>query len=155
MKKQFFILLTLCSTLMISCCGTSQSKTTTISYEELEEIKTEHIQIEEKVITLESLAQSVSDENKLLKKKLLIYESGNTPTYTVTFKLKQSRVSLDLNKHAKDALNTIKFNMAVSEEFYNSVSIGTNVINNFRAGSFIVNGDLGHWKMRVIDKNIS
>ena len=98
--------------------------------------------------------ECVSKENTLLKKELSYYKDGKTPSYIITFKLKQSRLSLDLEKHAKDALNAITFNMSVSEEFYKSVNIGTNVVNNFRTGSFIVNGDFGKWKMRVINKQI-
>lgn len=83
-----------------------------------------------------------------------IVADGGAVKYIITFKLKQSHFSLDIDKHIKDAMNAIKFNIMVDKDFYNSVEVGDKVVNDFRVGSFIMNGSFGNWKMKVIDKQI-
>ena len=83
-----------------------------------------------------------------------IVSTGKEPVYILEFKLKQSHFGLDIGQAAKDAMNAIKFEMAVDKEFYNSVQIGTNIVDDFRAGSAIINGSFGSWKMTVINKHL-
>lgn len=94
-------------------------------------------------------------ESKRERLKILgIYERGNKPHYILKLRLKQSHISLDLGKHLKDEMNAIEFEIPVDEEFYNSVSVGTNIVDNFRFGSLIMDSSFGSWKMRVINKRI-
>lgn len=79
---------------------------------------------------------------------------GKSPRYILTLKLKQSHFTLDLFEHAKDAMNAIEFDIPVDAEFYHSVSVGTKVVDEFRAGSFIMNGSFGDWDMTVVNKQI-
>lgn len=51
-------------------------------------------------------------------------------------------------------MNKIIFEMSVSKEFYDSVHNGTEIVDDFRVGSFVLNGSLGKWKMTVQDKYI-
>jgi hypothetical protein len=83
-----------------------------------------------------------------------IYTTGRTPQYILKFKLKQSHITLDLAEHAKDAMNAIEFEMPVDKNFYDQINVGTEIINNFRTGSFIINGSFGKWKMTVVNKEI-
>ena len=69
-------------------------------------------------------------------------------------RLKQSHFSIDLMKHTKDDMNAIEFELPVSKEFYDKVKNGTNIVDDFRTGSFILNGSFGDWKMKVIKKEI-
>ena len=99
---------------------------------------------------VERLKSEVSD----LEKEMSILESGESPKYILKLRLKQSRVSLDLFEHAKDAMNAIEFEIPVDKEFYNQVSVGDEIVDNFRAGSFIINGYFGSWDMKIKGKEI-
>jgi len=79
---------------------------------------------------------------------------GKEPMYVLKLKMKQSRMSLDIGKHIKDGMNAIEFDLPVSKEFYNNVNVGTSLIDDFRAGSFIMNGSFSNWKITVIKKEI-
>lgn len=89
-----------------------------------------------------------------IEKKLKALESGKRPRYILELKLKQGRMSLDPFKHAKDAMNAITFEIPVDESFYNSVTINQKLVNDFRSGSFILNGTWSKWRMTVKNKRI-
>lgn len=93
---------------------------------------------------------SLNEELKVLN----IYKSGKKPKYILKIHLKQSHFSLDIGKHMKDAMNAIDFELPVDKDFYNSVKIGTEIVDEFRVGSFILYGDIGDWEMTVSDKEI-
>ena len=88
------------------------------------------------------------------------YGSSSTSTvvdntkYILKLKLKQSHITLDLGTHAKDAMNSIEFELPVDKDFYNSVKIGDQIIDRFRVGSAVLYGSFGSWKMTVIGKRI-
>lgn len=88
--------------------------------------------------------------------KLIVAEKieNDVENYVVTFELRQSHFTLNLSTHAKDQLNKIKFQVPVSEEYYNSVQIGDTISDEFRMGSFILYGSLGNWKIQIVDKQI-
>ena len=109
------------------------------------------------VKNLNATKNSKTNEIALLNEKikeLRIYESGKEPQYILKIHLKQSHFSLDVGKHIKDAMNAIDFEIPVSREFYNSVNVGTRIVDEFRSGSFILHGSIGDWKMTVKDKQI-
>lgn len=83
-----------------------------------------------------------------------IYESGRTPKYVLGIKLKQSHFTLDITEHARDEMNAIEFEIPVDRDYYNSLSLGDEIVDDFRVGSFIFNGSLGDWKMMMVNKNI-
>lgn len=74
--------------------------------------------------------------------------------YILRVKLKQSHFSLDVGDHIKDAMNAIEFDIPVDKEFYDHCSEGTELVDEFRMGSFIMNGKFGDWKMKVVSKRI-
>lgn len=79
---------------------------------------------------------------------------GKEPMYILKLKLKQSHFSIDPMKHIKDGMNAIEFELPVSKEFYDSVKIGTNIVDDFRVGSAVFSGSYGSWKMSVTEKRI-
>jgi hypothetical protein len=83
-----------------------------------------------------------------------LYKDGKQPQYILKLKLKQSHFSLDISDHVKDAMNAIEFEMPVSKEFYASVNENTEIIDEFRFGSFVLNGSYGDWEMTVEGKEI-
>ena len=87
-------------------------------------------------------------------KKLNNYTSQKNPRYILRIKLKQSHLSLDIREHLKDAMNAIEFEIPVDKDFYNSVSVGTKITDEFRVGSFVLNGSIGKWNMIIIGKDV-
>lgn len=74
--------------------------------------------------------------------------------YVVTINIKQSHFTLDFEVNMKDELNDINIEIPVSKEFYDSVEDGTVLNDDFRAGSFIMNGSVGSWDVTVAGKEI-
>lgn len=85
---------------------------------------------------------------------LFVSVSAFAEKYVIEFELKQSHITLDLSKHLKDAMNKITFQIPVDKEFFDSVSIGDKVVDNFRVGSAILYGSFGSWKMTVKNKTV-
>ena len=76
------------------------------------------------------------------------------PIYVVKLQISQSRFSLSLWQHAKDAMNKCVFTFPTDKETYDKLKIGDNVISKFRTGSFIISGSFSKWKIKVVDKFI-
>ncbi len=124
---------------------------------DINRLKIERATIREEVQNLSNVKYSKQKEILLLNEKLKelnIYDSGRAPHYILTLRLKQSRFSLDIGEHMKDAMNAIEFEIPVDKDFYNSVSVGTKITDKFRSGSFILNGTFSNWDMTIKHKNI-
>lgn len=100
------------------------------------------------------LNTTITSKNEVLK-EMDIYLDGDTPLYILSLKLSQSHFTLDIGEHMKDAMNAIEFDMPVAKEFYDKVKIGDEILDDFRMGSFIMNGSFGDWEMEVKHKKIS
>lgn len=124
---------------------------------DIEKLRMDRTSLQNEVYLLREDVEIQEAEVRNLEKKLNelhIYESGKTPKYILKLKLKQSRVSLDITKHIKDGMNAIEFELPVDKSFYESVGTGTEIVDNFRTGSFVLYGSFGSWKMTVVDKEI-
>ena len=103
--------------------------------------------------------KQLKKENALLVQQLNALKSGGgiagkPPKYILKLRLKQAHFSLSISKHIKDAVNAIDFEMPVDKEFYDSVSKGTEIIDKFRFGSFVLGGSFGDWEMTVKGKEV-
>lgn len=101
--------------------------------------------------------KQLKKENALLVEQHNALKAGNSsksPKYILKLRLKQSHFSLSIKKHIKDAVNAIDFEMPVDKEFYDSVSEGTEIIDKFRFGSFVLGGSFGDWEMTVKGKEV-
>ena len=148
MKK----LLTLVLVLFFFSCETEEKVQS-----DIDKLKSERTvlqnQVEDYNAIVENLQGRVEKTNEELKEKK-IYLSGRTPKYVLKLKLKQSHMSLDIGKHMKDAMNAIEFELPVDKELYHQVKVGSQIVDNFRSGSLIINGDFGSWKMTVVSKTM-
>lgn len=72
----------------------------------------------------------------------------------VTFKIKQSTFSLDIGEHLKNEMNKQFLQLPVDCDFYKTLSVGQELHNQFKMGSFIFNGDFSRLKITVHDKKI-
>ncbi|MEI7510345.1 MAG: hypothetical protein WCJ62_12885 [Flavobacterium sp.] len=120
-------------------------------------LKNQRASLQTEVQNLSSSKSSKQNEIASLNEKLKelnIYNSGKKPKYILKIHLKQSHFSLSISKHVKDAMNAIDFELPVDKDFYNSVSVGTKIVDNFRTGSFILYGSIGDWDMSIKGKEV-
>jgi predicted small secreted protein len=151
MKNIILSILILSSLIFTSCETTKDVK------EDIQKLRTER---REKIQEVRMLNDSIynkkleiSELNEKLK-ELNIYKSGETPKYILKIRLSQSHLTFDIEQHMKDAMNDVEFEMPVDKDFYNSVKVGTQIVDDFRVGSFILSGSIGSWDMEVISKEI-
>lgn len=72
----------------------------------------------------------------------------------LVLEMSQTHFTLDLTTHFKNAMNAVKFAMPVDCKYYDSVSIGDNLLKkNFRWGSFFMKGSIGNWNLKVKEKH--
>lgn len=149
MKKIVFILLTV---LLFSC--TENKEQIQSDVQDLTNSKVKLMKEYQDLSDLKIIKQHEVDSLNEKLKYLNLYSAGKKPVYILKIHLRQSHFSLSISKHIKDAMNAIDFELPVSEEFYNSVSEGTEILNEFRSGSFILYGSFGDWRMSVKGKEI-
>ena len=148
--KNLLLLLMIAFTLV--SCESKKSITDDIS-----KLKIDRISLRNSVDSLNNTKDEKTAQISVLNEKIKelgIYASGKTPKYILTLHLKQTHFSLSITKHIKDAANAIDFELPVDKDFYNSVEIGTNIVDEFRTGSLILSGSFGDWEMTVKGKNI-
>ncbi len=101
--------------------------------------------------------ERLQKENLELKAQLQQLNAGQSAKkvrYILKIRLKQANFSLSIKKHIKNAVNAIDFELPVDKDFYDSVSKGTEIVDKFRFGSFVLYGSFGDWEMTVKDKEI-
>lgn len=111
---------------------------------------------------LEQEKESLHEEIQILEKQkaeieaetVSIKQEKGIEKYIITFRVKQSHISLDVKKHLKDAMNTVTFDVPVDKEYYDSLSVGDVINDDFRMGSLVFKGSVGNWKITVDDKRI-
>lgn len=106
-----------------------------------EELRTEIAALQEQKTAIEAEILDIKEENGIAK-------------YVVTFRIKQSHFTLDIGEHLKDSMNEITFEVPVDKEYYDSVSVGDTINDDFRMGSLIMHGSFGNWKVTVDKKEI-
>ena len=101
--------------------------------------------------------EQLKKENAALVEQVRALKSGTSAKpikYILKIRLKQANFTLNIKKHIQNAVNSIDFEIPVDKEFYDSVSKGTEIIDDFRFGSLILSGSFGDWEMTVKDKEI-
>ena len=104
-----------------------------------------------------SEVEQLKKENAALASQVQALKSGSSAKpikYILKIRLKQASFTLNVKKHIQNAVNAIDFEIPVDKEFYDSVSKGTEIIDDFRFGSLILSGSFGDWEMTVKDKEI-
>lgn len=134
--KQLAVIFAMATVLLTGCASKEETLTRNIT------------ELENKVAELKS--EKATLENEITNTKI---EKG-IAKYVVTFKIKQSHLSLDIGQHLKDEMNEISIQIPVDKEYYDSVEIGDTINDDFRMGSFIFKGSIGSWKITIKDKEI-
>jgi hypothetical protein len=148
--KKYLLLFTVAMTLF-ACESNTDVK------EDIESLRKERTTLQNENAWLRDTKSTKESEIATLDEHLEeshIYQSGRTPKYVLGIKLEQSHFTLDITEHAKDAMNAIEFEIPVDKDYYNSVSVGEEIVDDFRVGSFIFNGSLGDWEMTVEHKHV-
>lgn len=149
MKSTLYLLLITLT--LFSCENATDVKT------DIDKLRTERSNLESEVSnknnTISQLNTTIDSKNETLK-EMGIYLDGDKPLYILTLELSQSHFTLDISEHVKDAMNAIEFDIPVDKDFYNNVKIGDEILDDFRMGSFIMNGSFGDWEMEVKQKKV-
>jgi hypothetical protein len=98
--------------------------------------------------------ERLQKENADLKAQLQLLNQAKKPKYILKIRLKQASLSLSIKKHIRNAMNAVDFEIPVDKDFYDSVSEGTEIVDNFRFGSLVLYGTFGDWEMTVKGKEI-
>ena len=109
-------------------------------------------------VECEALRQEISTleiERDTLKSEITDIKVDNgTAKYIITFNIKQSHFTLDIEQYMKDEMNAISIQIPVDKEYYDSVEVGDTIADDFRIGSLIMKGSFGSWDITVEDKEI-
>jgi DNA repair exonuclease SbcCD ATPase subunit len=110
---------------------------------------------QEKKNELDSAVTALLEKKGALIKENLSLEEANKnlkTRYILKLRLKQSRVSINLLEQAKDEMNAAEFEMPVDKSFYDSVTVGSRLVDQFRTGSLVLSGSFSSWDVSVIGK---
>lgn len=111
--------------------------------------------LEQKCADLQSEIAVLTEQKAAIEAEIIdAKEANGTAIYVVTFRIKQSHFTLDIGEHLKDSMNEITFEVPVAKEYYESVSVGDVINDEFRMGSFIMHGSFGNWKVTVDKKEV-
>lgn len=136
MKKLFILITVIMAVTVLSGCARDE-----YLEQKCDELRKEIYVLEEQKVTL---------ENEIVEAKV---ESG-TAKYIITFRIKQTHITLDIGEHIKDSMNEIKIEIPVDKEYYDSLSVGDTINDDFRMGSLIMHGSFGSWDVTVDNKEI-
>lgn len=152
MKKLLFFL---ALTISLISCGENYHRT------QISELKQEHKTLSTQVSNLrnscDNLRQSqhyLSAQVRELEVEKRALSNGYEPSYILTLEIKQATYTLNVGEHIKNSINAISLQIPVSKKFYNSVSVGTRISNDFKYGSLVFNGDFSELRVTVKDKQI-
>lgn len=158
MKKLIFMLLIamLVSVSFVGCAPTDED------FSELQgkylALKTEHDALKQNVQAISLIKSNLQAEVAVLQSKKELetkIANGYEPQYILVLELKQSHFGLDLEQKLKDEANKVSFEIAVDKRLYEAQGVGTELLREFRDGSFwFGGGSLGDWVVTVIDKRI-
>lgn len=103
--------------------------------------------------------QDISTPNFILtptptNKTFISTASPQEPLYVLTISVKQKHYNLKIEDYLKDSMNEALFEIPVTEEYYNSVTEGSILNNEFRTGSALTSGSFGSWDITIKEKNI-
>lgn len=104
---------------------------------------------------LQSQIVSLEKEKASLEQYVSDYKNDNDiKKYVVTLEIKQSHFTLDIGEHVKDSMNKIKLEIPVDKQYFDSLNEGDVLNDEFRFGSWLMNGSFGNWKVEILKKEI-
>lgn len=120
-----------------------------------EEIDTSRQELYQQCESLRAEVDALSEQKEMLQNEVIsIKEETGTAKYVITLCIKQTHFTLDLKEHLKDSINEITIEIPVDKDYYDSVSIGDVINDEFRMGSLILHGSYGNWEITVTGKEI-
>ena len=151
MKKFILILLTV---IAFTSCDEIRMQERADLKDEINNLRYEKNNLSKSVTNLSETKSILTTEVSELRSEKSAFTSGYEPVYLLTLEIKQSTFTLDLAEHAKNVINAITLQIPVSYKFYNKVSIGQNISEEFKYGSLILNGDFSKLKVKVKNKEV-
>ena len=133
-------------------CGESEKEIQSNISELMQQRNTIHHEVAVLMVDKDNLNAEIS-QLKEKQKELKIIDSGKNPQYILKLEMKQSHL-LSISKMIKDEMNKVDFEIPVDKDFYDKVKVGDKLVNDFRVGSFILEGSMGNWDLKIIKKEI-
>ena len=131
--------------------------TSCVNQQDVDKLNKEYHELKTQIWESRDSLSTIEEKLKVAQDKLYATNAkidGTKVKYIITFKLRQSHVTFDIDEHLKDMLNEITFDMPVDEDYYNKVKVGDDIVDDFRMGSLIMYGSFGSWDMSVDDKKV-
>ena len=122
--------------------------------EECRQFASQKYSLQQEISNLYGVKTDLNKEIGDLRTEKGILKNGREPQYIIKIKIKQGTFTLDPFEHIKNKANAIEMEIPVSRDFYNKVSIGTDLTDKFKAGSFWIDGDLSWLHLKVIEKKV-
>ena len=125
--------------------------------QELEILKNRVGSEEQKVNVLKSKINGLQTQHTILKLEiddLEAYYNANRINYLLKLEVKQKHY-LNVSKMIKDQINAAEIWIPVNMKYYSKMDIGDAVLDKMRTGSLILEGSIGKWSIKVIDKKTS
>lgn len=142
------ILTSIITLLLVSCNKTK---------EDVASINKEYASVKAEVDSYNNQARILNESIETLQKKndhLSQLSNGKKPLYILLLNVHQSNFTLDITQHIKNSMNSSEFEIPVSEDYYNQVTVGNDLSDSFKMGSFIMTGSWGDIKVTVKNKEI-
>lgn len=144
MKRLIMFAAVLCIFVSLNGCATQEE----MLHDNIAELEDRVSELKDEVSALE--AQKATVQKEIVDIKV---ENG-TAKYVLTIKVKQKHYNLSLEDHLKDEMNAITIQIPVDKEYFDSVTVGDTIADDFRIGSLVLKGSYGGWNITVEGKEI-
>ncbi len=123
------------------------------------DLELEKSQLQSDVKTLQKEVDTLQEEIDTLKAEIDTLQktkngllSEDSVVYIIELEISQTHVTGDVKEHFKDSMNKMTIPLQVSEQYYHSIEVGDVLNNELRVGSLLYKGSLGHWNVKIINK---
>ncbi len=111
--------------------------------------------LEQERAELESVISELQAEKTALESAIVEskIEKG-LEKYVLTLSVKQTHPFWEIGDNIKDSMNELKIDIPVDKEYFDSVTDGDVIAEEFRMGSLVMHGSFGSWKVTVLRKEV-
>lgn len=149
--KLIKLLIILITSIVFISCNTEQTESREVN----QQLKEERILLESESNALKSSIETMYKHRLELVEEVKELQSINKDSqYIIKLMIKQSTFTLSLSEHMKNSANAIYLEIPVQYDYYRLLKVSDNITDNFKIGSFIVDGDFSNLRVEVVDKRI-
>lgn len=142
MRTGKLLILFVAISVFISGCGKTE-----------EEINVDNLQRQSNELTRQ-IKKKQEEKDSVQRDIESLKTANNYERYVLTLNISQSHFTLDISQHLKDAMNDISMQIPVDKAFYDNVSEGQVLKDDFRFGSLLFKGSFGSWNVKIVKKEV-